>query len=221
MLNISMTTLHEAASALGLSYDAWARSHRPEVQASLHSTTCVLQAVHVQTSKVILTDYVCLQPPCFVGVAAAWRRPIFGQGSGCAESLCFEFGRPRGREILECTPILTRSCKNVCFVNGIVSHLQSSHNTAATLPQSSRYGVCLHMCLYPLPAGMAGSQRDVSPDLAGPDSFLCSMSPLILQGKVCKHEGHAALQNMLQAWVLCLVAGPGEGRTGDLGSSLA
>ena len=70
MLNISMTTLHEAASALGLSYDAWARSHRPEVEPSMHSITCVLQAMHVQTRNPILTDYVCLRP-CFVGVAAA------------------------------------------------------------------------------------------------------------------------------------------------------
>ena len=36
MLNISTTTLHEVASALGLSYDAWARSHRFEVLPSAY-----------------------------------------------------------------------------------------------------------------------------------------------------------------------------------------
>ena len=68
-------------------------------------------------------------------------------------------------------------------------YLQASHNTAATLPQSSRYGVCLHVCLCPLPAGMAGSQRDVSSDLAGPDSFPCSMSPLILKARFAHMKG--------------------------------
>lgn len=47
MLNISLTTLHEAGSALGLSYDAWAGSHRPEVLPSVHSTTGASQPEHV------------------------------------------------------------------------------------------------------------------------------------------------------------------------------